>query len=314
MWFRNLQLYRLTQPFELSPEELHERLEARRSRPCGPLEPATLGWAPPLGREGTLLTHAVGRCIMVCARREERLLPASVVREEVGERVEQLETASGRKLGRREKSELKDNVVLELLPQAFVRSAHLHAYIDAANGWLIVDSPTPKRAEELIDLLRETLGSLPLQPLEVERSPAGVMTQWLHSGRLPGDLLPGDECELRDPTEEGSVVRCRHLDLGGEEIRVHLDAGRQVVRLALEWQDHIAFVLCDDLSLKRLKFLDLIQEQAAEVEAEDAATRFDVDFALMSGELGRLLPRLFGLFGGVAEKGAGTADPSPESQ
>ncbi len=304
MWFKNLQLYRLTQPFTLSPEELHERLDGHRSRPCGPLEPATLGWAPPLGREGTLLTHAVGRCVMVCARREERLLPASVVRELLDERVEQLESAESRRLGRREKAELKESLVTELLPQAFVRAVHTYAYIDAGNGWLVVDAASPKRADEVIGLLRETLGSLPLRPLEVEHSPAFMMTQWLEAGRLPAEFLAGDECELRDPMEEGSVVRCRHLDLTGDEIRVHLEAGRQVVRLALEWQDHVAFVLCDDLSLKRLRFLDRIQEQAAETEAEDAATRFDVDFALMSGELGRMLPRLLELFGGVVEEGS----------
>lgn len=303
MWFKNLQLYRLTQPFELSPEALHEQLEARQSRPCGTLETATQGWTPPLGRAGSQLTHAVGRCIMVCARREEKLLPASVVRDALTERVEQLEAAESRKLARREKAELKDSIVLELLPRAFVRSAHTYAYIDSGNGWLVVDASSPKRAEELITLLRETLGSFPLTPVEVGQSPAYTMTEWLRSGSLPGEFVLGDECELRDPMEEGGIIRCRHQDLEGEEIAVHLEAGKQVVRLALEWHDHLEFLLCDDLSIKRLRFLDLIQDQAAEAEAEDAAARFDVDFALMSGELGRLLPRLFDLFGGVVEEG-----------
>jgi len=302
MWFKNLQLYRLTQPFEASAEALHEQLEARQCRPCGSLELATLGWTQPLGKDGSQLTHASGHCIMVCARREEKLLPATVVREELAERVDQLEAAESRKLRRREKEELKDNIVLELLPRAFVRSSHTYAYIDSHNGWLVVDAASPKKAEELITLLRETLGTFPLQPMEVEQSPAYTMTGWLDGGRLPQAFLPGDRCELRDPMEEGGIIRCQRQDLEGEEIGVHLKAGKQVVQLALEWHEHLSFMLCDDLSIKRLKFLDLIQEEAAEAEAEDAATRFDVDFALMSLELGRFIPRLLELFGGLVEK------------
>ncbi len=302
MWFKNIQLYRLTQPFEASAEALHEQLASRQSRPCGSLEAATLGWTPPLGREGSQLTHGAGHCIMVCARREEKLLPSTVVREVLADRVEQIEAAESRRMRRQEKMELKDNIVLELLPRAFVRSRHTYAYIDRDNGWLVVDEASPKRAEELITLLRETLGSLPLQPVEVARAPAPVMTGWLQGEGLPQEFVLGDQCELRDPMEEGGIVRCRRQDLLGEEIGVHLEAGKQAVQLALEWHERLGFLLCDDLSIKRLKFLDLIQEEAAEAEAEDAATRFDVDFALMTLELGRFLPRLLELFGGVEEK------------
>jgi recombination associated protein RdgC len=126
------------------------------------------------------------------------------------------------------------------------------------------------------------------------------MTAWL-SGHPSDEFLLQDECELRDPVEEGAIVRCRRQDLEGDEITTHLKAGKQVVRLSLNWGERLSFVFTEDMSVKRLKFLDVIQEQAAEAEAEDAATRFDVDFSLMTLELERFLPHLFEAVGGIAE-------------
>ncbi|MEW7978616.1 MAG: recombination-associated protein RdgC [Candidatus Sedimenticola endophacoides] len=302
MWFKNLLIYRLSQPFTLTPEQLHEALRERVTRACGSLEMSTIGWAPPLGRDAELLTHAVAACTMVCARREERVLPTAVVREHFAQRVAEIEEAEGRKVRRREQMELKENILTELMPRAFTRASSTYAYIDGEHGWLVVDVASAKRAEELITLLRETLGSFPLKPLEVAQSPASVMTAWL-AGRPAREFQIQDECELRDTVEEGGVVRCRRQDLAGGEIQAHLEAGKQVARLAVEWHERLALVLTEELAIKRLRFLDVILEEAAEAEAEDAATCFDVDFALMSLELGRFIPRLIDTFGGIAEEG-----------
>jgi len=301
MWFRNLQIYRLDNPFELSAEGLHEQLQQRESRACGALELSTLGWTSPLGRHGSQLTHAVGNCIMFCARREEKVLPNVVVREILAERVADLEESEARKVRRREQAEMKEQLMLELLPQAFTKSALSYAYIDVANGWLLVDAASAKRAEDLITLLRETLGSFPVRPLQVVESPSAVMTSWLQGEQPPQEFEIQDECELRDPVEEGGIVRCRRQDLAGDEIQAHLKAGKRVVQLALEWHERIGLLLTEALDIKRLRFLDQVLEEAADSEAESFADRFDVDFALMSGELGRFIPRLLALFGGVDE-------------
>jgi len=301
MWFRNLQIYLLSAPVELSAEALHEKLTARPSRECGTMELSTYGWEPPLGRHGKLLTHAVSECTMICMRLEEKVLPTAVVNQQLAQRISDLEEAEGRTVRRREKGEIKDEVFFDLLPKAFTKTVLTYAYIDSRNGWLLVDAASAKRAEELISLLRETLGSLPLRPLEVNQSPVDAMTNWLQSERLPEEFVIGDECELRDPAEEGGVVRCRRQDLEGKEIAGHLKAGKMVVKMSMEWHERLSFVLSEDLALKRLKFLDLIQEAAAESEADDPATRFDVDFALMSLELGRFVTSLIKLFGGIAK-------------
>jgi recombination associated protein RdgC len=275
---------------------------SQQARECGSLELSTIGWDRPLGRSAEMLTHAASGRIMICARRSEKVLPAAVVREQLAVKIEEIEEAEGRKVRRREQLEIKDQLVDKLLPQAFSKSSRVYAYIDPKDGWLVVDAASAKRSEELVTLLRESLGSLPLRPVVTSRSPASVMTAWLERGEA-GPFLVQDECELREPTEGGGVIRCRHQDLEGDEINAHLEAGKQAVRLALEWEERIGFVVAEDLSVKRLRFLDLIQEEAAEVETDDDAARFDADFAIMTGELGRFIPSLIEQFGGLEEEG-----------
>ncbi len=300
MWFRNLQLYRLTERFDLDAEALHQALLGKAFKPCGGLDTHSIGWTPPLGRHSELLVHAANGRLMICQRREDRLLPAAVIREALAEKVEQIEAQEARPVGRKEKTRLKDEIVVDLLPRAFTRSSHLYAYIDPMAGWVVVDSATPKKAEEMLSLLRETLGSLKIKPLAVSNSPALIMTRWLESS-LPQPFVASDECELKEPVENGGVIRGGKVDLASDEVHSHLEAGKQVTKLGVEWNERIGCLLCDDLSIKRLRFLDLVMEEAAEVDADDAAARFDADFSLMSMELHRFIPALIDAFGGVDE-------------
>ncbi|MCG6967738.1 MAG: recombination-associated protein RdgC [Chromatiaceae bacterium] len=300
MWFRNLQLYRLIETFELTPDALHDALAERAFRPCAGLDTHSMGWVPPAGREASQLVHAGNGRIMLCLRREDRILPSAVVREHVEEKAEAIALAESRPVGRKEKQRIKDEVLTDLLPRAFTRSSHLYAYIDPNDGWVVVDSASAKKAEELLSALRETLGSLRVRPLAVNNSPAAVLTRWLEAAPMPGFEL-GDECELKEPVDKGGVMRGRRIDLGSAEVKSHLDAGMQVAKLAVDWQERIGCILCDDLSVRRLRFLDLVMQEAADIEAEDALARFDADFALMGMELARFIPAVVEAFGGLDE-------------
>ncbi|MEJ2347183.1 MAG: recombination-associated protein RdgC, partial [Gammaproteobacteria bacterium] len=164
MLFKNLRLYRLTAPFDLSPEQLHQHLLDRAFRACTSLEHFSYGWAPPLGRRGVQLVHAAGGYLLVCARREEKILPAAVIRDAVEEKAAAIEEQQGRPVRRRERSDLRDEMVQSLLPRALSRSTLTYAYIDPKGGWLVIDSANPRKADELVQLLRESLGTLALQP------------------------------------------------------------------------------------------------------------------------------------------------------
>ncbi|MCB2262835.1 MAG: recombination-associated protein RdgC [Candidatus Thiosymbion ectosymbiont of Robbea hypermnestra] len=294
--FKNVRLYRLEEPSTIKAEDLEQRLPERRFRPCGPLQTASLGWHPPLGERTQALTHAGNGCIALCARRQERLLPATVVVEALDERVADIEEREARTVGRRERRQLREEIMFDMLPRAFTRSRQLHAYLDLVAGWMLVDAAGEKGAEELVELLRETLGSFRVRLPRPKNAPVAIMTRWVATGQLPAGLTLGDMCELRDARDERALVRCSGQDLGAEEITNHLRAGKEVVKLTLRWQEHLEFLMLEDLSLKRLKFADALLETALEPDIEDEAARFDAEFTLMALQLRELIEHLEKVF------------------
>lgn len=298
MWFKNLALLRLTEPFTLTSDELAACLEAGLFRPCGSLEPMSFGWCPPLGKHGFPLVHAANGFFMICAMKEEKILPSSVVNDMVSERVAEIEERQNVPLRKRQRDEIRDEVIQDLLPRAFSHARKTYAYLDPQGGWLVIDSSSARKTEELASLLRRSIESLPVSLPVTKESPAAVMTRWLMDKSSPADITIESECELRSTEEDGGIVRCKRQDLAAPEIQSHLEVGKEVIRLAMTWNDRLSFVLDESLGVKRLHFLDMVQEQAAEVEAANEVERFDVDFSIMSLELSHFLPRLLELFGG----------------
>lgn len=299
--FKNARLFHLEDPTAIDTDGLEHRLGERRFRPCGALQTASLGWHPPLGGQTQGLVHAGSGCVFLCARRQERLLPSTVVAEALDERVAEIEEREAREVGRRERRHLREEVMVDMLPRAFTRSRQIRAYLDLIGGWMVVDAASEKSAEELVDLLRETLGSLRVRPPRPRHAPTKLMTRWIASGQVPDGLELGDACELRDPQDEKSLVRCSGQDLGGEEIATHLRAGKEVVKIAVRWQEHLELLLQEDLSLKRLRFADALIDEALEPDIEDEAVRFDAEAAIMALQLRALIERLDSLFG-MADK------------
>ena len=301
MWFKNIRAYRLTSNFDLSPEQLGAKLAQRAFRPCAKSQALALGWVPPLGDESEELAHAAGGRLLLKLKREEKLLPSTVVREQLEEKVALIEADQGRKVYRKERLSLKDEILQDCLPRAFSRSTAVYAYIDPRARWIFVDAASAGRAEEFLNLLRECIGSFPVLLPQVNNAPGATMTAWLAHRNLPDDFVLGEECELREPGEDGGVVRCRGVDLLSEEVETHLNAGKQVARLALAWEDRLSLVLAEDLCLRRLRFSDELMKENEDIPEADNAARLDADFALMSDAVTSLQERILVLFGGEVE-------------
>lgn len=299
MWFRNARVFRLTKPFDISAEELEEKLSADAFKPCGPQETARQGWVPPLGKHGELLVHSANGYHLIALRKEEKILPGPVIKDAVEDKAEAIEIEEGRKVRRKEKEEIKEQVMLEMLPQAFSRNRRCFAYLAPKDGVLVVDAGSAKQAEDLASTLRTSLGSLPVRPPALEQSPIFTFTGWLNETiDLPGMVVLGDECELKDPAEDGGVVRCKGLNLKADEIRNHLEAGMEVTKLALTWDDNVSFILDEEMGIRRLKFGETLQDQLDDVDVDDAVAKFDAAFTLMTLELSKLIPGLLEAMGG----------------
>jgi recombination associated protein RdgC len=298
MWFKNLRVYRLTKPVDLDQETLENKLDKHSYQPCGNLEYSRYGWVPPLGKHSEMLTHAANGNILICARKQEKILPPAAINERVEEKVLELEAKQARNIYRKEKRNIKEDVIHTLLPRALTRSSQTFAYFAPKQKLLFVDVASATKADEFLEHLRVTLGELPAIPLTCHGDPADVMTRWLKKDTPKGFEL-NNECELRNPRESKNIIRCKNQELESEEIESHLKAGKRVIQLAINWRQAIGFVLGEDFSLKRLKFTDAIKEEAS-TDADDAASQFDQDFAVMSLQLGTLIDELVEAFGGPA--------------
>ncbi|MEG8203837.1 recombination-associated protein RdgC [Pseudomonas sp. 5FOS] len=299
MWFKNLLTYRLTQDVPFEPEALEAALASKPARPCASQELTTYGFVAPFGKgEDAPLVHVSGEYLLIAARKEERILPSSVVNDAVKEKVEEIETEQMRKVYKKERDQIKDEIIQAFLPRAFIRRSMIFAAIAPRLGMVLVNSASAKRAEDLLSTLREVMGSLPVRPATVKIAPVATMTDWVKSQEAAEGFYVLDECELRDTAEDGGIVRCKRQDLTGEEIQLHLSTGKVVTQLSLAWQDKLSFILDDKMVIKRLKFEELLQEQAEQDGGDEAAQQFDASFQLMMMTFAEFLPVLFEALGG----------------
>ncbi|MDH1403686.1 recombination-associated protein RdgC [Pseudomonas sp. GD03730] len=299
MFFKNLLTYRLTQDLAFEVEALQAALASKPARPCASQELSTYGFIAPFGKgEDAPLVHASGDFLLIAARKEERILPSSVVNEAVKEKIEEIEAEQMRKVYKKERDQIKDEIIQACLPRAFVRRAMIFAAIDTRQGLILVNSASPGRAEDLLSTLREVLGSLPVRPATVKIAPMATMTDWLKKQQAAEHFFALDACELRDTAEGGGIVRCTRQDLTSEEVQLHLATGKVCTRLALAYKDKLSFVLDDSLSIARVRFEDLLVEQAEQDGGEEAAGQFDASFTLMMLTFREFLADLFVSLGG----------------
>jgi recombination associated protein RdgC len=292
MWFSNLICYRFKQDVSYNQEDFEKALEQDVFRPCGSQEMNTFGWTKAFGKHGQTLSHFSEKSILVCAKREEKVLPASVINDMLAEKVELIEREENRPVKKKEKDELKENILTTLLPQAFKKSSLQFAFIDQVNGWVIVNSASFNKAEELLALLRKSLGTLPVVPAFANYDLDVFLTDWLTNFNAPDGFAIGSDAELQEPDDNGAQVKLKQHDLASDEIKTHLENGKRVTKLALDWRERVKFILQNDGTLKRLSYADALKEQNADIPKEDMAIKLDADFILITEEIKELLEEL----------------------
>ena len=115
-----------------------------------------------------------------------------------------------------------------------------------------------------------------------------MLTGWIAGDPLPEGLSLGEECELKDGDDHGAIVRCQRQELQSDEITRHLESGKQVTKRALTLDDHVSFVLGEDLVIRKWKFVEGAVDQLEASDPDDIRAELDARFALMSGEFRRL--------------------------
>ena len=294
MWFKQCQAYRL--PETPDAAVLAAALDEHRfAPPCG-LDWFTDGFAvpQPFGNE---LVFAADKTLGISLKREERVLPGAVIKTVLDEKIAKIEAEEARKVGRKERQELKEQIVDELLPRAFTRASRTDAVL--VGGYLLINQ-TGNKAENLLSHLREALGGLRALPTFTRRSASELMTQWLLRGEADGQFELDDYVALVGAGDMAPEIRIKREDLTAEEVVQHVKCGKRVAELGLVWRERVVLVLTQDLTLKRIRYLDHLQEDAQ----SHGDSGFDLAAAsqiIAGNALAMILDELAELLGGWQE-------------
>lgn len=294
MIFKNAHIYRLTSKLDFDAQRLDELLKERMFTPCSGIRPSSFGWVPATSTGE--LVHEVAGCFLLCAKREDKVVPSSALADILEEKITRFEGLEDRPIRAKEKQRLKEDALAELLPRALPKSKQIMGYLSTSDDLLVIDTASSPEAEMFLNCLRDTFGSLNVVPPQVKSKPIDTYTHWLASRKLPDNFSFGDQCDLIDP-EEGSAVSCRRQDLATSEIRTHLDAGKLCSKISVVWHGDLRVTIDKDLVLRQIKVLS--SDDSAE-EDEDPIAALDAAFVNMTLELSRFLPELFSALGGEA--------------
>ena len=213
-YFNQISIYLINANNLPNLETIDEKLAKAQFQPCTGLEWSSIGFTNPVEFTSNMVFPAQNT-IRIALKKEEKVLPSTVINDLLEEKINLIREVEGRKVGRKEKQQLKDTITDDLLPRAFTKSNNTDAIIDT------------KREE---------------------------ITKLLHSGKV-------------------------------------------VTQLGLSWNDRVRFVLTDNFTLKRIQFLDIIQEEASG-QADDDQSLAYASQILMAEALGELLDELVSYLGG----------------
>lgn len=298
MWFKQLSFYPVSTEKLPDAQTLAAKLGEAAFAPITGLERTSEGFAAPHGFSPEPVFPA-GHTWGIALKKAEKVLPAAVVRDILDDKIAQIQEAEARHVGRKEKQELKEQITDDLLPRAFTKTGRTHAVCDTQHGFLLINGAGSK-AENLLTKLREALGGLEARLPQAKQSPGSLMTEWLLRGACGGGFELNNSCELKGQGDAAPVVKIAKQDLTADEVRRHLDSGKTVTQLGLVWREQIAFVLTDDFALKRIQYLDVLQEEA-EQQGDDAASLAFASQILMAQSLSLMIGELAQHLGGWQE-------------
>ncbi len=296
-------VYRIAPQWQVGLEQVEEALNKAVFMECGATQERSFGFVPPRGEAHGPLAESVGGQWILRFMVEAKVLPGSVLARRVNEKAERIEQETGRKPGKKEKRDLKDEAKLDLLPMAFTKQGSTWVWMDPQARTLVLDTSSQARADEVVSTLVELLPTgFAVALLSTQTSPQAAMSHWLKEQEPPVGFTVDRECELKAADEEKAVVRYARHPLDIEEVQAHIAGGKLPTKLALTWDDRVSFMLTEGLQLKKVSFLDTVFEDKA---ADDGG--FDTDVAIATGELSKLIPDLIEALGGEAESGIASA-------
>ena len=299
--FKNVMVYRMGPAWAMTLEQLEESLQAARFIECGLTQEKSVGWTAPRGEEHGVLVESIGNQWILKLMMESKMVPGTVITRKVKERAAQIEAATGRKPGKKEMKELKEEARLTLMPMAFTKQASVVVWINPAERLLVIDAASQGKADEVLTCLAKSMEGLGAMLIQTTISPVAAMSDWLLSQEPPAGFSIDRECELKANDDSKAVVRYSRHALDIEEVQQHITRGKVPTRLAMTWEGRVSFMLTETFQIKKLSFVEGVFQDSASSSKDD---RFDADAAIATGEIAKLIPDLLSALGGELVMGA----------
>ncbi|MEC8063982.1 MAG: recombination-associated protein RdgC [Pseudomonadota bacterium] len=302
MWFKSIQVLRLTPVAGQSADTLRDNLAKQTIGPCPGNVTQTHGWSSPFGLKSDELLVSVGPLHLAEFVLAKRLLPTDVVKQTLATRVAQLEDQQGGvPISKREQRRMQDEIHFELLPKAFVQQKSCQMFWHQETGFLYVGTTQTAMLEAISTSFAYCCPGWRLQTVSSVNTVENTLTSWLRGqDGLPKDFSWDDACQLLDPANRFATIRFSGNDLSSAGVRNHLQDGLQVKHAALVWRDQIRFVLNQNLALSQIKYLDIEKDHGAD-DAKEAIIL--ADLALLGPIYHAWFTDLVQALGGEAQSG-----------
>ncbi len=285
MLFSQIAAFDLSDWPEPEREALADRLEEKRFAPTLSQQVESMGWAPVVDEQLVMETDGAFGLLF---RREERAVPAPVIRDHAAKRLAEQE--GERDPSRDELRQAREAALLELLPQAFPRQAETRLLVDQRNKQVWFANAAEKRNSQISSLLRETLGQWRITPAFGSEEHGSRLSRWLLEGPPAGFEL-GESAKLLEPRDGGSITVTR-LGLPDENVLAHLRDGMTVEQLELVWRDRLRFTIRADGALTKVKALETLDNEFDDDGLDDPATRLGAEQRLTLDVLRQLTTAL----------------------
>jgi recombination associated protein RdgC len=298
LWFKQTKVFQYQSEKPLTADFFEERLRAFELKPCPAMSLFSHGFVSPFGDESQVLAHTTGDYALLAFGRQQRLLPASIIRQELDEKIKSIQQKQQRKVYAKEKIALREEIQAKLLPNAFCHHSDIKCFFDLKNQWLFIGSTNTSACEDIIKALKESL-DLQIVPILPKENCSKTMTHWLLENRWPKNFVIETDCDLFDPDDAQSQIRFVQHNLASADFLTHLNHGAKVKKLTLSWQERLRFTLDETFTLSRIKFLDILESQRQDADADNPLMVLDIDFSIMALSFSAWLTDLLAVFGGA---------------
>lgn len=235
---------------------------------CPPSQPASYGFVEPIEHEELIVGFNGGICFAV--RFDSKVVPSSAVKAETDKRCAAESDARGRKVGKKERAEIKEQVLFDFYAKAFVRTKIVRCFYHMESKTLIVPCGQGD-ADRIVSLLVRACGSVKTETIWVSSQKQGLTTRLKNYVEGEIDVRFGTDDDALEPAfdsfnltgtvelkreKEKLTVKMSDIDNAVEGLNEALKRGFQVESIGLSDGDACSFRLTHGLNIKAITVPD----------------------------------------------------------